>query len=107
MAARRRAGSFSPKTSRRLRISKFDMLLDMCPLLDTLTRPEKSPDGWSSLSPLPILTPSKPCLVLACIVRIKIDVQARYSAISKLEYVAETPARRFAACPLLARHSAL
>src|SRR5260370_7725585 len=32
MAARRRAGSFSPKTSRRLRISKMDML-DMACLL--------------------------------------------------------------------------
>src|SRR5258708_21359238 len=32
MAARRRAGSFSPKTSRRLRISKVDML-DMACLL--------------------------------------------------------------------------
>src|SRR5258708_29075683 len=29
MAARRRAGSFSPKTSRRLRISKVDMLYGM------------------------------------------------------------------------------
>src|SRR5207249_9780717 len=29
MAARRRLASFSPKTSRRFRISKFDMLLDM------------------------------------------------------------------------------
>src|ERR1700741_4249236 len=29
MAARRRAGSFSPKTSCRLRISKVDMLKDM------------------------------------------------------------------------------
>src|SRR5712692_2861277 len=29
MAARRRAGSFSPKTSSRLRVSKVDMLYDM------------------------------------------------------------------------------
>src|ERR1700736_3782508 len=35
MAARRRVGSFSPKTSRRFRISKFDMLLDMAPLLNS------------------------------------------------------------------------
>src|SRR6266849_8365758 len=33
MAARRRAGSFSPKTSRRLRISKVDMLYGMACLL--------------------------------------------------------------------------
>src|SRR5579863_4848748 len=33
MAARRRAGSFSPKTSRRLRSIKVDMLLDMACLL--------------------------------------------------------------------------
>src|SRR6266851_4022397 len=45
MAARRRAGSFSPKTSRRLRISKVDMLYGMAWLLsassaacDILTR---------------------------------------------------------------------
>jgi hypothetical protein len=46
---------------------------------------EKPPDGWSSLSPLTVLPPSKPRLILACIVGIKIDVQARYSTISKLE----------------------
>src|SRR4029077_2518082 len=40
---------------------------------------EKPPDGWSSLSPLTVLTLSKPRLILACIVGIKIDVQARYS----------------------------
>src|SRR5580658_2631389 len=33
MAARRRAGSFSPKTSRRLRISKVEMLYGMVCLL--------------------------------------------------------------------------
>src|SRR5260370_42434076 len=33
MAARRRAGSFSPKTSRRLRISKVDMLYGKACLL--------------------------------------------------------------------------
>src|ERR1700730_10683510 len=33
MAARRRAGSFSPNTSRRLRIIKVDMLLDIACLL--------------------------------------------------------------------------
>jgi len=27
---------------------------------------EKPPDGWSSLSPLTVLTPSKPRLILAC-----------------------------------------
>src|SRR5580704_8712701 len=32
MAARRRAGSFSPKTSRRLRINKVEMLLPMASL---------------------------------------------------------------------------
>ena len=74
---------------------------------DTFPLERKPPDGWSSLSPLTVLTPSKPRLILACIVGIKIDVQARYSAISKLEYVAETPARSFAACPRLTRHSAL
>ena len=51
---------------------------------------EKPPDGWSSLSPLTVLTPSKPPLILAFIVGIKIDVQARYSSISKLEDVAES-----------------
>jgi hypothetical protein len=40
--------------------------------------------------------PPEPRLILACIVGIKIDVQARYSAISKLEDVAETAARSFA-----------
>jgi Bacterial regulatory protein, Fis family len=60
---------------------------------------EKPPEGWSSLSPLTVLTPSKPRLILARIVGIKIDVQARYSAISKLEDVAETAARSFAPSP--------
>jgi hypothetical protein len=41
---------------------------------------EKPSEGWSSLSPLAVLTPSKPRLILACIVGIKIDVQARYSS---------------------------
>src|SRR6266403_4585307 len=68
---------------------------------------EKPPDGWSSLSPLTVPTPSKPRLILACIVGIKINVEARYSAISKLEDVAETAARSFASCPRLTRHSAL
>lgn len=57
---------------------------------------EKPPDGWSSLSPLTVLTPSKPRLILTCIVGIKIDVQARYSSISKLEDVAETTTGSFA-----------
>src|SRR6266852_6106725 len=56
---------------------------------------ENSPDGGSLLSPLTVLTPSKPRLVLARIVGIKTDVQARYSAISKLEDVAETAASPF------------
>ncbi len=60
---------------------------------------EKPPDGWSSLSPLTVLTPSKPRLILACIVGIKIDVQARYSSISKLEDVAETTTGSFAPSP--------
>jgi hypothetical protein len=60
---------------------------------------ENSPDEWSSLSPLTVLTPSKPRLVFAGIVGIKINVQARYSVISKLEDVAETAARSFAPCP--------
>ena len=47
------------------------------------------------LSPLKVLTPSNPRLVVARIVGIKLDVQARYSAISKLEDVAETAARSF------------
>jgi hypothetical protein len=50
------------------------------------------------VSPLTVLTPSKPRLVLARIVGIKIDVQARYSVISKLEDVAETTARSLAPC---------
>src|SRR6266699_574091 len=58
-----------------------------------------------SLSPLTILTPSKPRLILTRIVWIEIDVQARYSAISKLEEVAETSARSFAPCPRLTRYS--
>jgi len=53
----------------------------------------------SRVSPLTVLTPPKPRLVLARIVGIKIDVQARYSVISKLEDVAETAARSFAPCP--------
>jgi len=61
----------------------------------------------SRVSPLTVLTPAKPRLILARIVRIKIDVQVRYSAISKLEDVAETAARSFAPCPRLTRHSAL
>jgi len=61
----------------------------------------------SRVSPLTVLTPSKPRLVLARIVGIKIDVQARYSAVSKLEDVLETAARSFAPCPRLTRHSAL
>jgi hypothetical protein len=60
---------------------------------------EKPPDGWSSLSPLTVLTPSKPRLILACIVGIKIDAQARYSSISKLEDVAETTTGSFAPSP--------
>jgi hypothetical protein len=60
---------------------------------------EKPPDGWSSLSPLTVLTPSKPRLILACIVGIKIDVQARYSSISKLEDVAETTTGSFVPSP--------
>jgi len=53
----------------------------------------------SRVSPLTVLTPSKPHLVLARIVGIKIDAQARYSVISKLEDVAETAAMSFAARP--------
>src|SRR5260370_2495417 len=68
---------------------------------------EKPPDGLSSLSPLTVLTPSKPRLILTCIVGIKIDVQARYSSISKLEDVAETTSTSFVPRPLLAGHSAL
>jgi len=68
---------------------------------------EKPPDGWSSLLPSTVLPPSKPRLILACIVRIKIDVQARYSTISKLEDIAETTARSSTSCPRLTRHSAL
>src|SRR5580704_2836831 len=78
----------------------------MARLLNFKKNHDKSSHGWLSTSPLTVLTPSKPCLILACLVRIKIDVQARYSAISKLEHVAETPARGFAACPRLTRHSA-
>jgi hypothetical protein len=59
----------------------------------------KPPDGWSSLSPLTVLTPSKPHLILACMVGIKIDVQARYSSISKLEDVAEMTTGSFAPSP--------
>src|SRR5690349_14854700 len=61
----------------------------------------------SRISPLTVLTPSKPWLIFPRIVGVKIDVQARYSAISKLEDVAETAARCFAPCPRLTRHSAL
>src|SRR5882762_4047936 len=60
---------------------------------------EKPPDKCSSLSPLTVLTPSKPRLILARIVGIKIDVQARYSSISKLEDVAETATRSFSPSP--------
>ena len=45
--------------------------------------------------PLMVLTPSKPRLIFTRIVGIKVDVQPRYSAISKLEDVAETAARMF------------
>src|SRR5437016_10365873 len=71
MAARRRLASFSPKRSRRFRISKFDKLLDMAVSSILYQTPNNRPtDGHHS--PLTILTPSKPCLILACIVRIKI-----------------------------------
>src|SRR6266566_5383231 len=46
MAARRRAGSFSPKTSRRLRISKVEMLYDMvCLLSPSVTRLHQDVSG--------------------------------------------------------------
>src|SRR5206468_9165813 len=51
------------------------------------------------MSPLTILTPSKPCLVFTDIVGIKIDVQTRYLAVSKLENVAETSAGSFTSGP--------
>src|SRR5580700_2349621 len=62
----------------------------MARLLKFLKNHDKSSHGWLSTSPPTVLIPSKPCLILACIVRIKIDVQTRYSATSKLEHVAET-----------------
>jgi len=74
-------------------------------------RMRKKSCRWQSATryvlPLMVLTPSKPRLILPRIVGIKIDVQARYSAISKLEDVAETAAGSFAPCPRLTRHSAL
>ena len=50
-------------------------------------------------SPVTILPPSKPCSILSCIVEIEIDVQARYSAISKLKQVAETSVQGFCLQP--------
>jgi hypothetical protein len=73
---------------KRFKISKYWFKVPRA--ADTFPLERKPPDGWSSLSPLTVLAPSKPRLILACIVGIKMDVQARYSSISKLEDVAET-----------------
>jgi hypothetical protein len=48
------------------------------------------------MSPVTILTPSKPRFIISRVVGIEIDVQAGYSAVSKFEDVAETSARSFA-----------
>src|SRR4029453_753413 len=53
--------------------------------------------------PLTILTPSKLRLIFTCVVGIQIDVQARYSVISKLEKVAETSAPEFCSRPMTYR----
>src|SRR5690348_12980034 len=71
----------------------------MARLLNFQNNHDKSSHGWLSTSPLTVLTPSKPCLILACIVRIKIDVQTRYWAISKLEHVTETRRQGFRRLP--------
>jgi hypothetical protein len=79
----------------------------MARLLNIQKNHEKLSSGWLSTSPLTVLASSKARLILSGIVEIEIDVQARYSAISKLEDVAETAAGSFAACPRLIGHSAL
>jgi hypothetical protein len=51
-----------------------------------------------------ILTPSKPGFIISGIVGVEIDVHTGYAVVSKLEHVAETPARSLASCPILAGH---
>jgi hypothetical protein len=58
-------------------------------------------------SPVAIPAPSEPFFVFSRIVGIEIDVQARNSAIPKLEQVAETSAWGLAACPGFSRHFAV
>jgi hypothetical protein len=67
----------------------------------------RSPGSGLRTSPVAIPAPSKPCFVFSRIVGIEIDVQARNSAIPKLEQVAETSAWGLAACPGFPRHFAV
>src|SRR5260370_1590832 len=60
MAARRRAGSFSPKTSRRLRISKMDML-DMACLLSASSAACETSWMYSSFNTLRRNSDSRLC----------------------------------------------
>src|ERR1700722_17269892 len=56
---------------------------------------------WLVCSPTPAgtLRPQEPITIGAAVVGIQIDVHARYQAVAKLEYAAESTARRFAAFP--------
>src|SRR5260370_21533969 len=67
MAARRRAGSFSPKTSRRLRISKVDMLYGQACLLSALSRLAISRPGTALLPRRGLLIPARRLLLEQCV----------------------------------------
>src|ERR1700747_883514 len=96
-----RSGCPHERSIRKSSVSKTTNIGSRCQgPADPFPLKENPPEGWSSLSPLTLLTPSKPRLILACIVGIKIDVQARYSSISKLEDVAETTTGSFAPSPV-------
>src|SRR5437773_1375051 len=61
MAARRRAGSFSPKTSRRLRISKMDMLDMACLLFSASSAACETSRMYSSFNTLRPNSDSRLC----------------------------------------------
>jgi hypothetical protein len=64
---------------------RSDLLVDRA-----ISRGVQPAFAGSALSPVTIQTPSKPLFILSRIVGIEIDVYAGYSAIAKLEDVAET-----------------
>ena len=59
------------------------------------------------MSPVTILTPSKPRFIISRVVGIEIDVQAGYPTVLKFEDIAETSARSFASGPGFAGHLAV